>query len=274
MEEQFFTTETRQKPPLMDFAYLGNIKDTLTTLKEMAVHESWDYSVVDERKPLPILNNYLNHTFSRIKEEGKLATSGDFKCFNTGLVTENQQEIFMSFKSKEDRTSFEGFYTESDSKLFKFSPLPDRASYFDDPAELIFDLRLDLRININHIIDDPNNFKRFPDDIRRLPKHQLLNTFSGAIEHAKKRVKRNYKTAIPQYYRNTYIPDAPQLQLLLPLCLSEPSKADLALAVYRVKNIEGGVLSEFYSGKTCLTLDWAVNNARLIAKPDEEWLRP
>ena len=30
----------------------------------------------------------------------------------------------------------------------------------------------------------------------------------------------------------------------------------------------------FYSGRTCLTLDMAINNARLIAKPDDEWLKP
>jgi Domain of unknown function (DUF3825) len=72
-------------------------------------------------------------------------------------------------------------------------------------------------------------------------------------------VKRNYKTAIPQYY------DA-SIQLLLPLSLTDPSKADLALVVER--------FSDFYRASTCLTLDMAYNNARQLAKPDRDWLQP
>ena len=42
---------------------------------------------------------------------------------------------------------------------------------------------------------------------------------------------------------------------------------DLALVV--TKNSSGN----FYQGHTCLTLEMAYNNARLIAKPDSNWLR-
>lgn len=241
----------------------------------MAIPEKWDYSVSDPNRPYPILLSYLIHTFSRVKEEGKLIEEGKYTTFNTGLVTPNQQDIYMLFsKSKIGRQYFDGFFTESDSQLFKFPSLPERASYFTDPSDLIFDLRLPLRINNNHIIDDENNFERFPDHIRQLDKHQLLNTFEGAIKHAKERIKRNYKTAIPQYYRNSFIPDSPQLQLLLPLCLTNISRADLALAVYKIKGKALDGSDSFYSGRTCLTLDMAINNARLIAKPDDEWLRP
>lgn len=268
------SNDSKAKAPLLEYAYMGKLSQTLEDLKSMAIPENWEYK--DAKAPLPILHNYLNHTFARIREENKLLISDDYSCFNTGLVTVNQEEIIALFKKSgiSGRISFEGFYSESDSRLFRFHQLPERATYFTDPSELIYDLRLDLRININHIVDDANNFSRFPVEIKGLPKHQLLNTFDGAIKHAQKRIKRNYKTAIPQYYRNSYIPDAPQLQLLLPLCLREPSVADLALAVYKIKVKDGEGYKEFYSGKTCLTLDWAINNARLIAKPDEEWLRP
>ena len=43
------------------------------------------------------------------------------------------------------------------------------------------------------------------------------------------------------------------------------SKADLALVI---ENCNGS-----YRASTCLTLDMAINNARLIAKPDDEWLK-
>lgn len=258
--------EIRKKSPLFEYAYCGKIEDTLNELKSMAMPEKWEYSNSTNDRPLPILHSYLSHTFSRVKEQGGVVESGQYSCFNTGLVTPNQQEIFMLFKKSAKGWGFIEFCRESDNNLSRFMPLPERATYFTDPAELIFDSRLPLRINIDHIIDDPNNFNRFSEQIKSLPKHQLINTFTGAREHAIQRVKRNYKTAIPQYYRNSFFPDQPQLQLLLPLCLTDHSKADLALAIYKDKG--------FYAGRTCLTLDMAINNARLISKPDDEWLIP
>jgi hypothetical protein len=264
------------KHPLFEYAYIGssnppeaepNIENTLHSLKGLAMDEKWEYSKAPNVHALPILYNYLIHTFTRIKEENKIAEKNGYSCFNTGLVTENQEEIFMYFWRKKSNNGwkFLEFCKESANDLVKFSPLPERASYFNDPSELIYDTRFALRINIDHIVKDPDNFERFPDDIKKLSTHQLINTFNGAVEHAKKRVKRNYLTAVPQYYRGKYVPNG-QLQLLLPLCLKDPSKADLALAVYKQ--------GDTYSGRTCLTLDMAINNARLITKPDDEWLKP
>jgi len=255
----------RIKPALLEYAYIRTIEDTLTKLKELAMDEEWNYRNTLFDKQYPILYNYLIHTFHRIKDESKIIETARYSAFNTGLVTNYQQEIFMLFKKGDTGWYFVEFCKESDGNMAKFPTLPERASYFNDPTDLIFDNRLPFRINIDHIIEDEENFARFPEQIKQLPKHQLINTFHGAIEHARKRVKRNYKTAIPQFYRSPYFPEG-QLQLLLPLCLIVPTRADLALAV--CKN-EG-----FYSGRTCLTLDMAINNARLIAKPDDEWLRP
>jgi len=264
------------KCALFEYAYIGSysddgteakIENTLHALKSLAMDENWEYTKTANTHPLPILYNYLIHTFTRIQEENKIAEKDNYSCFNTGLVTENQEEIFMLFTRNRTRDSwkFIEFCKESSNDLTKFNPLPNRASYFTDPSELIYDTRLELRINIDHIVNDPDNFVRFPEDIQKLSIHQLINTFNGAVVHANKRVKRNYLTAIPQYYRGKYFPKG-QLQLLLPLCLKDPSKADLALAVYKQENT--------YSGRTCLTLDMAINNARLITRPDDEWLKP
>jgi Domain of unknown function (DUF3825) len=270
------------KPALFSYAFVGSypenvtpasdpsaksdFENTLKTLEKLVMKEDWEYSSSTNVKPLPILYNYLIHTFARVQEQNLICDVGNFSCFNTGLVTENQEEVFMLFKKNTVKNTyyFYDFCKESSRDLTRFNNLPERASYFTDPSDLIYDSRLELRINIDHIVDDPDNYSRFPEDIKNLPKHQLLNTFHGAIAHAKKRVKRNYLTAVPQYYRGQYVQNG-QLQLLLPLCLKEHSKADLALAVY--KN------GDTYSGRTCLTLDMAINNARLITKPDDEWLR-
>ncbi|SRR6266496_4559893 len=260
-----YYNEEKKKSPLLEFAYLGKVDEFLQQLNDLAMAENWNYSHITNDRPYPILYNYLSHTFMRLKEQGKIVKKTTFYCFNTGLVTENQQEIFAIFRESVRGVSFIKFCNESDSSMGYYSPLPDRASYFSDPADLIFDSRLEFRIKIDHIIDDPVNFARFPPDIQALTKHQLINTFNGAIEHAKKRVNRNYKTAIPQFYRGLHVLQG-QLQLLLPLCLKDPAKADLALAIFKEKG--------FYFGRTCLTLDMAINNARLIAKPDDEWLKP
>ena len=85
----------------------------------------------------------------------------------------------------------------------------------------------------------------------------LLAIVIGSIEIMKMKISMNYKLAIPQYYNN-------QIQLLLPLYLLGNETPDLALAVTKV--------GDRYQGHTCLTLDMAYNNARLIAKPESNWL--
>lgn len=62
---------------------------------------------------------------------------------------------------------------------------------------------------------------------------------------------------MPQFYGG-------RIQLLLPLCLTG-DKPELALTIQR----EDG----FYAARTCLTLDMAYNNARLICRPETSWIK-
>ena len=142
-------------------------------------------------------------------------------------------------------------------ELNRFAELPDLAHYFDDPSCLVFDTRRELRVNVEHIVR--TNRERIPDPYRSMNDFTLQNLLQGAIDNARQRVRRNYKTAIPQYYRG-------QVQLLLPLCFGNPQVADLALVVERHQT--------FYRASTCLTLDMAYNNARQLARPDRDWLQP
>ena len=76
----------------------------------------------------------------------------------------------------------------------------------------------------------------------------------------------NWKTAVPQYYFGAGARGAGRIQLLLPLCLMEPDRTDLALVVDKDK-------SELkYRAYTVLTLSMAYKNARLISRQDSEWL--
>ena len=131
------------------------------------------------------------------------------------------------------------------------------AHYFDDPTVLVLDPRKELRVNVEHVIAD--NKERFPEPYRSMDEYPLQTFLKGAIDNAQERVKRNYKTAIPQYYRG-------RVQLMLPLCIGSPGVADLALVVENH--------GAFYRASTCLTLEMAYNNARQLARPDKDWLQP
>jgi uncharacterized protein DUF3825 len=236
----------------------------LPRLAELAEPEDWNYRHTTSDHPFPILFNYLHHTFDRVNEEGKVAISGDGEhaCWNSGLVTVHQEPIFLLFDRNlfSDDTRpwhFRDFCRKGEHYLNYFEALPDMAHYFDDPTCLVLDTRLDLRTNIEHIIAE--NRERFPEPYRAMSDYQLQTVVRGAIENAKERVRRNYKAAVPQFYRG-------RVQLLLPLCLETPVRADLALVV---EKFEG-----FYRASTCLTLDMAYNNARQLARPDTDWLQP
>lgn len=251
--------------PLFEFAQVS-IDARLQELAQLAQPENWNYRKAASLRDLPILYNYIHHTFSRILEEGKVAFSAarDRACFNTGLITPNYEEIFAFFVPHRNPQPngpewyLQKFCRESDRDLLPIGALPIIAHYFDDPAELLYDTRKPIRKNIDHIIDD--NRERFPEPFRAMPDNfQPRIALEGAIDHAIKRVQRNYKTAVPQFYLG-------RIQLLLPLCMTNHSTTDLALVVYREHDV--------YLASTCLTLDMAYNNARLLAKPDTEWLEP
>lgn len=55
------------------------------------------------------------------------------------------------------------------------------------------------------------------------------------------------------------------MSLLLPLAIVDDEKVDLALVVTR--NPSGS-----YQGRTVFPLDWAYQNARLVCRPDSDWL--
>ena len=250
--------------PLYQFAFVPNPDGSLEVLANLAEQEDWNYRYAPSDHPHPILYNYIHYTFARVQEEGKIANSDDNRnvCFNTGLVTPNQEPIFMLFEENDapDATSpwrFSRFCRKGEYYMSRFSTLPDIAHYFDDPSVLVFDNRIELRVNVEHIISD--NKDRLPDPYRNMDDFVLQNFIIGAIENAKQRVRRNYKAAVPQFYQG-------RIQMLLPLCLSNPQRADLAIVVDRFPN--------FYRASTCLTLDMAYNNARQLARPDRDWLQP
>jgi hypothetical protein len=248
---------------LFDFAYLHNFDERLAELTNLAEPEIWDYQTTPNARPLPILYNYIRYTYLRLAEEVKIELSEDGLnvVFNTGLVTLNQEPIYAYFSRNQipgkQPWFLRNWLRRGEHDLVRFQKLPDMVNYYASPASLVFDHAKDLRINVEHIIAD--NRERFPEPYSQMDDFVLQNLLKGSFDSARERVRRNYKTAVPQYYRG-------RIQLLLPLCISSPAQADLALVVE-----DHG---QFYRASTCLTLDMAYNNARQLARPDRDWLKP
>ena len=226
-----------------------NVKrnDYTDELSKLAAKEEWSNTTYPDNK---ILTNYMVHTYKKLTSEKNVTTNKDYALFNTGLFTEFYQPIY----AYHDKNGLQ-FLTTYELGNMNISERPPRANYFTDSSLLLFDWHYEININYKHILKDITNLKRIPDRLK--DDKNILNNLNGSIDTMKKRVSANYKLAIPQYYEG-------KIQLLLPLCLEDDETPSLALTVTKVGN--------FYQGHTCLTLDMAYNNARLIAKPESNWL--
>ncbi len=258
------------KSELLQFAFFPDYQNAIKFLAEtLTKDENWDFS--DSKiKKYSILKNYLEYTFRKLKQENKIKFTENNKhaCFNTGLVTSNLEDIIAFFEEykrpKPGFTTpycFKAFLKRSNGQLLRHfsSSLPEVADFFENPELLIFNPKCELIPDVEHIIS--GNISRFPAHLQGADDGALRRQLFGEIEEVKKKVRTNYKIAIPQYYGG-------RIQLLLPLCLTAGSpNPDLALVVHKLN-------AKTYTARTCLTLKMAYNNARLIVKPQSEWLQP
>jgi Domain of unknown function (DUF3825) len=264
---------------LFDFAWMPGrgpeippnkaFESRLKQLADRAQKEDWSF---DADQPYGILNNYLRYTFKRLShemnkiQEGTDSSGTRVAVFNTGLFTPNYESIFAFFEANRDAARqpwvLKDWLVESDRRLSFFRIKPAPARYFDKPDELIYNPDLELIPNLDHILDE--NVDRYPADLRDNP-HRRRMILQGAVTEAGKRAQMNYKVAVPQFYFGHEGSDQGRIQLLLPLCFSHPTRADLALVLERESNA--------YRAFTVLPLDRAYSNARLIAKPENDWLK-
>ncbi|MDR0840740.1 MAG: DUF3825 domain-containing protein [Christensenellaceae bacterium] len=244
---------------LFDFAYCAEYERKISALSKLCP-EKWSFGTNSDNT---ILKNYIEYTFAKVAEENQLLCTDTFCLLNTGLYTLFYESIYAYFALNkiQDRQKWflDGFYTSYQMAIMGISEFPKRANYFSDPSALVFDTNCDIIPQYPHIFNEAENFLRIPESIRESPNRTML--FDGAIKRAKCMIDANYKTAVPQYYKG-------RIQLLIPVSLISENAPDLALVVS--KNSAGNQ----YLGHTCLTLDMAYNNARLIARPDSAWLKP
>lgn len=281
---------------IFDFALVTEWESRLEDLARLAEPERWTYLRVPSESRLPVLDSYIRHTFARLSEQDKVLTTATTAAFNTGLLTPSQEQIFgvFSVATRFDNAQptgpgnkkwfLKGWARAGDRLLTGFAQLPPLPTYWEDPGNLIFNPALHVELNLDHIIRD--NLNRFPvelggqlgqdgvpaaedldpdEEVRenanasenvRVPL-ALRNALEGAMKHSIRLAQRSYRIAVPQFHRG-------HVQLLLPLYMRDSDTVDLALTLERH--------GEWYRGATVLYPDWAYRHARLLARPNSEWL--
>lgn len=254
--------------------------DCSLALKDLADNicekEDWDY-INNKQNSIPVLRSYINQTCKQLIRQDKvvfgISSYGDeYAFFNTGLVSDLQDEIYAYFQKNRKYSEHQPWginipkwefleFNTDQSRYYKYFDKPaDIASYFDeaDATKLVFDTTLTIRPNWEHLskrkkrVDSPA--------VQSMNEQEFRDAIEDSINMAKKRIRRNYKTAIPHFYDN-------DIQFLIPMC--ERKNRGIAIAAMVVEKQE-----QIYVVSTILTLDQAYNNARLLAKPDREWLNP
>jgi hypothetical protein len=287
---------------IFDYAKVADWDSRLSVLAGMAEPEKWTFRHVPSNKPLPVLDSYIRYTFGRVYDQNAVidSLSGRNSCFNTGLLTPGQEEIYAVFRVSENYDSTRPISTQNrkwfltswarsgDRMLTDFMELPKLAAYWNDPAELVFDPKLQVQLNLDRIIRD--NLSRFPEelggkvdkdgiptdltteedegeapadggteptDVEKPIPLPTRNALEGAMKHSIRLAQRSYRIAVPQFHNG-------RIQLLLPLYLRDSPRPDLALTLEK----HGG----WYRAATVLYPDWAYMHARLLARPNSEWL--
>lgn len=260
------------------FASKESLDNFLERIASNAVPEEWGFN--DSYK-YPILKSYIEYTFCKLRkesEEGKenkivYSTDGQHILFNTNLPDTFGNDILIladvrnkpnGEKYYENPRMFTSGIQGRRENGFQDDANPEPATFFEDVNEVIFQSNWKIDDNFDHlfhIIED--NRSRFPKEFQRKSPAQVAGDLSKAIDLAKRMAKRNFKYIAPMYR-----PQMNRIQLLMPIYLNGSYKQapDFALVLTPDKGI--------YVPETILLIKDAYKNARLIAMPDEAWLRP
>jgi hypothetical protein len=251
-------------------------------------YESWTFQQQrfkdkHSSSEVPKLKNYLNYTFVRLVTleleapgEYFLSTNdGDWICFNTGLQNSFGSDLiatFQRYKSRGDSRFppelcpdwvFKGCHTLTDRQyreLFGGKSSPKIAWYSKDSRDYVFDTSYELdKEAFEHLFERAKERAGLPN----APDEVVKIYLRGAIELLGPKIARNYKVAIPVYYV-----EEKRMQLLLPFMSASDSNDVSCFLVERDDE------HHCYRLKTIFDLDQAYFSARLITRPDRDWLNP
>ena len=250
---------------LFEFACCGSdefYNNQIEKVALMAEYENWSSK---ENGDKDILKKYILDTFDRCYELDIIELSDDemWCCFNTGLMTMSGQSIYGLFtenvRDDEQDWLFMGFKTESDKAILDhFTRFPVVATYTDNNSDYYFNTNQDITLNVENILEE--NFESYPEEAKKLGKEILKSLMMNAFETTKKKVKRNARLAVPHYSNN-------KLGYLMPITIPVADNKYLTMALEVEKMALGN-----YSANTVSTKESAYSKARVVMKPESNWL--
>ncbi len=228
---------------------------------------------------VPKLKNYLNYTFKRLLDleasdpNRYFVTSrdGDWITFNTGLQTIHGADLLAIFERYRPKAGaaprlvpdwvFKGCYPPNDRKYRDHfgTSVPDIAWYSVDSSDFVFDIKYHLeRDGFDHLFERAKDRAGLP----QATDEAIRNYLRGALELLPPKIRRNYKVAISVWYV-----EERRMQLLLPFYSANATDVSCFL-------VDRDDATKTYRVKTIFDLDQAYFSARLITRPDKEWLNP
>lgn len=249
---------------LFDYAFCGTadvFAKAIANLAAIAEDENWSF----DGRPYSVLYNYIKGTFRQCYVQGKVLVSddGEYSCFNTGLLTKHGNDI-VGFFAKNKYEDVQDWYLVSfrdvsDRQFLNaFDCVPEIATYTDNYEELYFNPNYPLILNIDHILDD--NWERI-SDVVPMSKRVVHKLIESAVADAKKQVRRNVRLAVPQYYNN-------KISYLLPLRIPLEDSDDTVVMALAIEL----TAKKHYRANTIYTKEMAYECARLIMRPESNWL--
>lgn len=261
-------------PDLFDFAYVPDWYGQLEYLSQLAMPEPWQFKkpIYDTKnKQTPILERYIHTIFRKqsidfncekdnLEAQHYFHMENECACFHTGLYTKRYKAIYAYFDRNKRAESvldwyFREFCDELSPRLKYIEPLPKKPVYDMAQRGVNFNPEWPIRVNVEHILGDEENLERIPSKIRKAKNLPIL--LETAVELGRRKAVIQPGIVVPQGYQG-------RVQYLLPVCLTNMKKPDLALTL--------NVMDGYYLGNTCLTLEMAYLNARVISRPMAPWL--
>lgn len=274
------------------FSRRGDARRFFQKLADRAIRENWGTSANPDDLPYPILRSYIKHILKKIKtdEPTKLVKNKkeDMVLFNTNLFDDKFNEIYIVgaldkgyIKNPNivgDITDLQkvGFVVEK-HHVERSVPLVEAPTFFEHLEDIVYQKNWPIKqgAELDHVIERCKDKNRIKKEVYKdLPKIAWSMMLKTAINFAVKVAKSNYKFIVPQYRFIDEADDPSEKgkgnrpQLLMPIYLHcDISQKPDGVLVLDIDKEQG----EYYP-KTILTIDQVYQNARLIAKPSEEWL--
>lgn len=257
-------TQTDEEMYLQKFAFCGTqegLMRSIEALSKMAEPEVW---TINSMEPYSVLYKYILGTFKQCYSQDKIlyTANRDYCCFNTGLLTSNGNDILCVFR-KNIKANVQPwvlkFFADKTERRYMdlFAEIPPLATYTDNFEKFYFNPDYEIIVSTDHILDD--NWERI-SAVVPLSKSIVKSLMVGVIEETKIKIKRNIRLVVPQYYKN-------EIMYLLPIRIpiNDDEYITMALAVELTQSCK-------YRANTIFTKEMAYEKARLLMKPESNWL--